>query len=237
MVAAVLIATAVPLHIGLRYQRQHAAAEAIERAGGGLGWYGRGPEWWPSQFCRGFHDDGDFCDRLLDFFSDVKSVEFSNAHVSEKELRLLSSLPALEELWLDGTPIGDAELVHLRSLTQLRVLSLTKTAAGETGLCHLSGLTHLEELFLDDTPVGKTEVTQRQWRAVMGTTPWKGQDFVRDGDDYPATYVSWDDAKTFCWKLSEMENEVYRLPTEAEWEYACRGESTAASTRETTIRD
>jgi sulfatase modifying factor 1 len=75
--------------------------------------------------------------------------------------------------------------------------------------------------------LGKTEVTQSQWRAVMGTTPWKGRDFVRDGDNYPATYVSWDDAKTFCWKLSEKEKEVYRLPTEAEWEYACRAGSVA----------
>ncbi|MFM7164019.1 MAG: formylglycine-generating enzyme family protein, partial [Planctomycetaceae bacterium] len=40
---------------------------------------------------------------------------------------------------------------------------------------------------------------------------------------YPAVYVSWDDAVEFCKKLSAMEGKVYRLPTEAEWEYACRG--------------
>jgi formylglycine-generating enzyme required for sulfatase activity len=73
-----------------------------------------------------------------------------------------------------------------------------------------------------------TEVMQGQWQAVMGTTPWKGKDSVIEGDDYPATYVSWDDAMEFCRRLSSRPDEkksgrVYRLPTEAEWEYACRG--------------
>jgi formylglycine-generating enzyme required for sulfatase activity len=71
--------------------------------------------------------------------------------------------------------------------------------------------------------MGRTEVTQGQWKKVMGTEPWKGEDYVQEGDDYPAVYVSWNDAVEFCEKLSAMEGKVYRLPTEAEWEYACRG--------------
>ena len=68
-----------------------------------------------------------------------------------------------------------------------------------------------------------TEVTQKQWKAVVGTKPWKEQHFVKEGDDYPAMYVSWDDATEFCKKLSVRDGVSYRLPTEAEWEYACRG--------------
>jgi formylglycine-generating enzyme required for sulfatase activity len=67
-----------------------------------------------------------------------------------------------------------------------------------------------------------TEVTQGQWKAVMGTEPWKFRHDVKEGPDYAATYVSWDDAIAYCKKLSEAEGKTYRLPTEAEWEYACR---------------
>ena len=74
-----------------------------------------------------------------------------------------------------------------------------------------------------DYALGKTVVTQLQWREVMGTEPWEGQPHVMEGDDYPAVYVSWYDAVEFCKKLSEKEGKAYRLPTEAEWEYACRG--------------
>jgi len=71
--------------------------------------------------------------------------------------------------------------------------------------------------------MGRTEVTQGQWKKVMRTEPWKGEEYVEEGDDYPAVLVSWNDAVEFCKKLSAMEGKVYRLPTEAEWEYACRG--------------
>jgi len=74
--------------------------------------------------------------------------------------------------------------------------------------------------------LGTTEVTQGQWESVMGTTPWKGQQSGQEGINNAATYVSWDDAVEFCQKLSAKEGKTYRLPTEAEWEYACRAGTT-----------
>ena len=75
--------------------------------------------------------------------------------------------------------------------------------------------------------LGKYEVTQGQWEAVMGTQPWDGQNNVHSGSDYPAVYISWNDAQEFIGRLNASTgSEVYRLPTEAEWEYACRAGTT-----------
>ena len=73
--------------------------------------------------------------------------------------------------------------------------------------------------------IGKNEVTQEQWQAVMGDNPSKIK-----GEKFPVTNVSWNDCQEFIKKLNEKTNGEYRLPTEAEWEYACRaGTSTAYS--------
>jgi formylglycine-generating enzyme required for sulfatase activity len=72
--------------------------------------------------------------------------------------------------------------------------------------------------------LGRCEVTQGGWEAVMLSLPWSGKGNVRDPcPDCPAVFVSWDDMQAFIGELNKGEGtEVYRLPTEAEWEYACR---------------
>ena len=71
---------------------------------------------------------------------------------------------------------------------------------------------------LSDFYIGKYEVTQAQWKAVMGNTP-----SVFRGDDLPVENVSWNNAQEFIEKLNAATGKSYRLPTEAEWEYAARG--------------
>jgi formylglycine-generating enzyme required for sulfatase activity len=98
------------------------------------------------------------------------------------------------------------------------------------GSDEVSGRVRLTEGFF----LGVTEVTQRQWDRVMGEG-----DAARIfkaaraplgsiGPDLPMHHVSWDEARDFCVRLTEREGRVHRLPTEAEWEYACRAGTSAA---------
>ena len=92
--------------------------------------------------------------------------------------------------------------------------------------------------------LGVYEVTQGQWKKVIGSEagevlvrtvdgltrktelaaePWKGRRKVKEADDYPVVYVSWSDAQAFAQRMTAQSDTYnYRLPTEAEWEYACR---------------
>ena len=74
--------------------------------------------------------------------------------------------------------------------------------------------------------MAKYELTKAQWEAVMGTTPWSGGSLVLDDPDSPAVYVSWNDAQSFITALNGLTGKTFRLPSEAEWEYACRAGTT-----------
>ena len=84
--------------------------------------------------------------------------------------------------------------------------------------------------------LGRYAVTQAEYAKVMGKNPSSfsstgdGKEAVADLDTgrFPVESVSWEDAKEYCSKLSAKEGKEYRLPTEAEWEYACRAETTTA---------
>ncbi|MCA2624075.1 MAG: SUMF1/EgtB/PvdO family nonheme iron enzyme [Microcystis sp. M20BS1] len=70
--------------------------------------------------------------------------------------------------------------------------------------------------------IGKYPVTQAQYEAVMGTNP----SHFKNNPQNPVEQVNWNDAQAFCRKLSQITGKTYRLPTEAEWEYACRAGTT-----------
>jgi formylglycine-generating enzyme required for sulfatase activity len=76
------------------------------------------------------------------------------------------------------------------------------------------------EVTVRDFYIGKYEVTQAEWKAVMGSNPSKFK-----GDNLSVEQVSWNEVQEFIRKLNTMTGKNYRLPTEAEWEYAARGGS------------
>jgi len=78
---------------------------------------------------------------------------------------------------------------------------------------------NLQEFYL-----GKYPVTQEQYQAIMGTNP----SYFKDNPKNPVENVSWNDAQAFCQKLNDKTKKNYRLPSEAEWEYACRAGTTTS---------
>jgi formylglycine-generating enzyme required for sulfatase activity len=75
------------------------------------------------------------------------------------------------------------------------------------------------QVTLDSFEIGKYEVTQAQWQAVMSHNP----SHFKNHPEYPVEQVSWYDVQEFIQKLNSITGKTYRLPTEAEWEYAARG--------------
>ena len=77
----------------------------------------------------------------------------------------------------------------------------------------------VHQVTLSDYYIGETEVTQELWSAVMGSNP----SYFTGNMQRPVEWVSWNDCQTFISKLNQLTGETFRLPTEAQWEYAARG--------------
>ena len=96
--------------------------------------------------------------------------------------------------------------------------TFTMGATSEQGTNIDSNEKPTHQVMLSSYMIGKTEVTQELWLAVMGSKP----SYFR-GDNLPVEQVSWDDCQKFITKLNALTGKNFRLPTEAEWEYAARG--------------
>ena len=91
-------------------------------------------------------------------------------------------------------------------------------ATNEQGSDADSGEKPVHQVTLSTFSIGETEVTQELWQAVMGSNPSKFK-----GSKHPVEQVSWEDCQQFIMKLNQLTGRSFRLPTEAEWEYAARG--------------
>lgn len=124
-----------------------------------------------------------------------------------------------------GGPAPDTEALDLGSGV---AMTMVKIPAGSfemgTNSTEYEWLTNSRPVhsvtFLQPFYMGMHEVTQAQWRAVMGTNP-----SYFTGDNRPVEQVSWNDAVAFCEALSTKVGRTIRLPSEAEWEYACKAGS------------
>tara|TARA_B100000315_G_scaffold2440_1_gene2259 strand:+ start:13408 stop:14193 length:786 start_codon:yes stop_codon:yes gene_type:complete len=95
----------------------------------------------------------------------------------------------------------------------------------------------VHEVCVDDFYIGEVEVTQSRWRAVMGNNPSR----FKDCDNCPVENVSWNDVQVFIKRINKITGKNYRLPTEAEWEYAARSggkrERWAGTNRESELKE
>lgn len=97
------------------------------------------------------------------------------------------------------------------------MMGCTDEQGGDCG----NGENPVHQVTVGDYKIGKYEVTQAQWRAVMGSVPPELNN--KGCDQCPVERVSWNDIQEFLKKLNQRTGGNYRLPTEAEWEYAARG--------------
>ncbi|MBM4070443.1 MAG: hypothetical protein FJ271_16035 [Planctomycetes bacterium] len=178
---------------------------------------------------------GDSTLELCGHFSKLSFLEVVNTKVTEQGVKKLAkALPDCKITW-DG---GVIEPTSQSRFTNSLGMEFALVPKGKAWLGGGGGKVGTREVEVkDDFYLGVHEVTQEAWQKVMGKNPsyfsraGAGKDAIKDIADadlkrFPVENVSWDDAQAFLDALNRRDKKdgwVYRLPTEAEWEYACRG--------------
>lgn len=151
-----------------------------------------------------------------------KTVQIAENQESMLDFTLAKETPkALPQPIPDASSTGNQTFtVNGVSFTMIAVKGGTFTmgATAEQGSDVYDWEKPTHQVTLSDYMIGETEVTQELWKAVMGSNP---SNF--SGTNLPVEQVSWDDCQTFITKLNQLTGKNFRLPTEAEWEYAARG--------------
>lgn len=120
------------------------------------------------------------------------------------------------------TPIGDAEIITNSIGMKLVLIPAGEFLMGDNEGGDYQKPAHRVRI-TKPFYLGLTQVTQEQYERIMDFVPGR----FKDNPQHPVEGVSWRIAVAFCRKLSQKERKTYRLPTEAEWEYACRAGSTS----------
>ena len=151
-----------------------------------------------------------------------KTVQIAENQESMLDFTLAKETPkALPQLVPDASSTGNQTFtVNGVSFTMIAVKGGTFTmgATSEQDSDAYNWAEPKHQVTLSDYYIGETEVTQELWKAVMGSNP---SNFF--GTNLPVEMVNWYDCQTFITKLNQLTGKNFRLPTEAEWEYAARG--------------
>ena len=146
----------------------------------------------------------------------VGCSEYSETiNLAEGETKLVSGTLQQGNVSTTPTTSGSGSSGNNQTFT---VKGVEFTMVAVEGGTFTMGATPAPKVSLSDYYIGETEVTQALWKAVMGKNPSKF-----DGDNLPVESVSWNDCQKFIKKLNSLTGKNFRLPTEAEWEYAARG--------------
>lgn len=122
--------------------------------------------------------------------------------------------PLIGLLWL-----ATAQAESIRDCAECPEMVVLPAGSFQMGMAGRPATEPVRNVTLPAFAIGRTEVTQGQWKAIMGTNPSK---FQACGEDCPVERVTWPDTQEFVKRLSARTGKTYRLPSEAEWEYACR---------------
>ena len=162
---------------------------------------------------------------LIDYLlsGDASSINLISADVNHDSNVSISDVTALIDYLLSGEwPTGPVQTFTVNGVDFVMIPveggTFMMGATAEQGSDASSREKPVHQVTLTSYSIGQTEVTQELWTAVMGSNP-----SYFNGSHLPVEQVSWDDCQVFIATLNEMTNQNFRLPTEAEWEFAARG--------------
>ena len=162
----------------------------------------------------------------------------STTHKADVHMRT-TVLLLLVVLWTNANRAAEQVPVDQTFVNSIGI-KMVRIEPGSFRMGSPEGETMLSADQWDEQPLHEVTMTQPFYMAATEVTnvqyeqfdpehrKWRGLRDVSQADDEAVTYVSWQEAAAFCEWLSERENKPYRLPTEAEWEYACRAGTTTA---------